>query len=911
MLNLFDQSCHKYEKQAAIDLNGATLSYGELDRAANRLANLLIDHRVAQDSVVAVLLSDKVEIIITLIALLRSGRVFVPLDVNHPVDRLRGIVSELSPDCFITGLGLEGLAAELCDGMAERRVFTIGGGFKPDARNSLTHIDTRLEEHSDSPPRVVVAPDDMCYIFYTSGSTGAPKGIMGRFESLAHFIKWEIETFDIRKGRRVSQFTPHTHDPFLRDVLAPLCAGGTVCLPPKRPAGMSADELLGWVEEAKLNLIHCVPSLFRVMVGADLRRWGLRSLRHILIAGETLQVADVKKWMAVHGDGVKLVNLYGPTESTLAKFYHVVKEADLVSGFIPIGKPMKGAKAILVDEAGRACARGAPGEIYIRTPYLTLGYYKNPELTAEAFVKNPFSADPNDIIYKTGDLARQLSDGSYQFMGRKDHMVKIRGFRVELGEVESHLRSYDGVTAAAVTVYERSPGESRLAAYVVADEGRAPAVSELRGHLRTRLPEYMIPSYFVFLRELPLTSHGKVDRQKLPPPTSRDAVGTQPAPPRTPVEARLVDIWSQLLGAGEVGVHDNFFDLGGHSLLIPQLTSMIRDAFHVELPLIQLFESPTIAQLAERIIPLLQEDSMTELWEEVFEKYPALLEIIANARRASYGPDAFTKEAATRSPLLRLSPHGSRSPFFCVHPISGGATCYRDLAQSLEADRPFYGLQARGLSGEEEPYDNVVDMAAHYVAAIRSIQPEGPYHLGGWSFGGLVAFETARRLWAEGQSTGVLALIDTRLSTDEERAEADDASLLADLFDSVSGCSVEQLRGLELDEQLKFVLQRLKISELAPQSLGFPWFRAYFKVYRANYLARVRYSPDRYDGPASIFVAGERLAQATHSQALGWERVVAGVIETHVVPGTHSNIINQPYVQVLANRLRTCLERFG
>jgi len=456
----------------------------------------------------------------------------------------------------------------------------------------------------------------MCYVYFTSGSTGRPKGIAGRLKAIDHFIRWEIETLGLQAGVRVSQFTNPSFDAYLRDMFVPLCAGGTVCVPLDFGNVLDGPQLVKWIDDSRINLIHCVPSLFRALIHEDLHPEHFPSLQHVLLSGEPLLPADVKRWMSIFGDRIRLVNLYGPSETTMIKFFHFVTAADQDRRAIPIGKPMTGAKAIVVDEQGKACPVGTVGEIYIRTPYRSLGYFKQPELTSEVFIPNPFGNKPDDIVYKTGDLGRVLEDGSFEFMGRKDRQVKIRGIRVELSEIEDLLLGHEAVKDVVVVDREDTSGNKYLCAYVVMS-GEV-MQGALRDYLAEHVPGYLVPSAFVTLETLPRTATGKVDRSALP------AVGQEVKrafiAPSTETEQTLADIWVQVLGVERISVDDSFFELGGHSLLATQVTSRIRLIFHIEISLRAMFESPTLRGLAAKI------DQARAASDEEAEKIAGLLD---------------------------------------------------------------------------------------------------------------------------------------------------------------------------------------------------------------------------------------------------------------------------------------------
>jgi amino acid adenylation domain-containing protein len=451
----------------------------------------------------------------------------------------------------------------------------------------------------------------MAYVYFTSGSTGRPKGIAGRLKGIDHFVRWEIATFGVGPGTRVSQLTSPSFDAYLRDVFTPLCAGGTVCAPPSRETVLDAARLAEWLTERRVEIVHCVPSLFRSLLNQPLRAADFPALKYVLMAGEPLLPSDVRRWTDVFGERVQLVNLYGPTETTMTKFFYLVRASDRDRRTIPIGKPVEGARALVLDAKGRACPPGAVGEIYIRTPYRTLGYFGRPDLTAEVFVPNPFNVDPADLVYRTGDLGRVLDDGNFEFLGRQDQQVKVRGVRVELREIDDLLRRHPGVRDVAVVDLEDSGGNKYLCAYVVAGEGADAAA--LKEFLGASLPDYVVPSAFVMLDELPRTISGKIDRRALPKPAEAQARReSEFVAPRTPTEEAVAAIWRQVLNVERVSVEDNFFELGGHSLLATQLLARVRAALEVDVPLRALFAAPTIAGLALAVTELQAEQGGDE-----------------------------------------------------------------------------------------------------------------------------------------------------------------------------------------------------------------------------------------------------------------------------------------------------------
>jgi amino acid adenylation domain-containing protein len=590
---MLSQVAQDYGDNVAIEYKDRRVRYSELEQKTNLLAERL-NRFVPQGSIIALLIEDRVKLIESIIAILKAGCVFMPLAAENPDKRLQLMIEKTRPDLFMIEPEFDERVRNLISlaGLQNQTLLLNQEGSLLDPRDVL-------DDENPAPRLISTRPSDICYIYFTSGSTGAPKAIAGRQKSLLHFIEWEIKTFGVTPGYRISQFAIPTFDAFLRDVFVPICAGATSCIPASREVILDSQELIRWIDENKINLIHCVPSIFRSLLREQLNGGLFKLLKHIIMAGEQLFGTEIKQWMDVFGERISLANLYGATENTMAKFCHFIREADTRRKTITIGKPIDGATAIILDSERAICDPGVVGEIYIRTPFLTLGYYNDPELTKEVFIQNPFTSDPEDIIYKTGDFGRLLPDGNYELIGRRDHQVKIRGLRVELGEIESALKQHTAVAEVLARVWEDNPDDQRLAAYIVVNHDHALAANDLREFAQQRLPEHMVPSSFVMLEKLPLTRTGKLDRNALPRPEQTRLESTEPfVAPATLIEVALERIWSQILGVEAVGINDSFFSLGGHSLLATQVMSRVRQEFQVDVPLRDLFEKPTIARLA-------------------------------------------------------------------------------------------------------------------------------------------------------------------------------------------------------------------------------------------------------------------------------------------------------------------------
>jgi thioesterase domain-containing protein/acyl carrier protein len=570
---------------------------------------------------------------------------------------------------------------------------------------------------------------------------------------------------------------------------------------------------------------------------------------------------------------------------------------------LPIGRPIANTRIYLLDSRMRPVPPGLPGELYIGGAGVARGYLGRAGETAERFTPDPFSEERGARLFRSGDLARWRNDGELEFLGRVDHQVKIQGFRVEPGEVESALVAYPGVSAAAVVARRSADGVGRLDGYVVRADAHDELVSpaSIRRGLRDVLPRHMIPATVTVLGALPLTTSGKVDRHALPAPErSLVARGEASQPPRNDIERRLARLWEEVLDVHPVGIDDNFFELGGHSLLAIRLLARIEEEFGRALPLASLFVGATIEDLAERV----------------------------RERTA----------AVPASPLVTIQAEGRGAPLFCVHPAGGIVYCFRDLAKALGTDRPFVGIQSPGLEDDSVPPTRLEDMAAAYIDVIRQVQPRGPYHLAGWSLGGLVAFEMARQLQTEGEPAATLAVLDTRAPSDtepvisdrlrdlarevaaldllgdvrdENHDPAEDALVLAEFAGDVAlefGGDVrgllQQLRALPLDQRRARLIKALKLDHVYHLEAGPDRVRRLWTVLRSNLLAAARYRPEPIAGRLTLYRAAKRADGLLSDSQMGWGRLALGGVKVHEIPGDHAGILKPPGVNRLAKLLR-------
>jgi len=612
------QISEMFSDRTAIETGGYRLTYGDLDKQTDRIAAQLLARGVRKQTFIGIFMEDRVGIISALLGILKAGCVFVPLDPAHPAKRLERMIRATD------------LPLVICDTRHLERLEALDiVNWRPVECRLLEDLVNSRDVPGGSPPEVTYGPEDKVYIYFTSGTTGEPKAVLGKNKSLLHFIHWEIGEFRIDETFRFSQFTAPGFDVFLRDIFVPLCAGAAVCIPEDREILIDGRRLTAWLDEKAVTLSHCIPALFRLIHSGDNLDGRLfKHLKYVLLAGEKIVPGELKNWYRVFNDRIQLVNIYGPTETTLAKLFYLIRPSDAHREIMPVGKPIKGARVVILDEKMEICDELAAGELYIRTPYRSFGYYNDPGLNSEKFIQNPFSQSPDDIIYKTGDLARLLPDGNIELLGRIDRQVKIRGMRVELEEIESVMINHPRVKEAVVVKQEMPNDIILLLAGITPVQGEGEAntggdvsiLEQVKDHLAEHLPDYMQPARITLLERIPRKPNGKVDYDELP--ALLHFRGTEAVPPADRIEERLVETWAQVLGTPPPGVTHSFFELGGNSLNLMTLISRIHRDFDVKISLAQAFNNITVRKQARLLRAAAAGDFSAVEPAELKEYYP-------------------------------------------------------------------------------------------------------------------------------------------------------------------------------------------------------------------------------------------------------------------------------------------------
>jgi len=861
---LFEAQVERTPRAVAVKFGKQAVTYQELNHRANQLAHYLQKFAVGPDVPVGICVDRSVEMIVGMLGILKAGGAYVPIEAGYPRERLSFMLADAGVPVLLTQ---HRLVARL---PRPANLLCLDSDWELIARESRKNLPC------------AGTPENLAYVVYTSGSTGTPKGVAVPHRAVNRLVL-NTNYIQFTRDDRVAQVSTASFDAATFEIWGALLNGATL-VGINRDISLSPGDFARELREQNITAMFLTAALFN-QLAADVPGV-FATVRTMMFGGEAGDPKSVARVLK-HKPPQRLVNGYGPTENTTFSACYEVKAMVDNATTVPIGRPVSNSQCYILDAHLNPAPIGVPGELHVGGEGLARGYWNRPQLTAQKFIKNPFQ--PDELIYKTGDLARWLPDGNIEFLGRLDEQVKIRGFRVELGEIESILARHPAIRECAVSIRKDESGNDRLLAYYVCSGKRVPPFDELLRFLKERLPAHMVPAAFMPLEALPLTPNGKVDRKALPDPGNARPLMEGLATPRDAVELKLTEIWENVLGIHPIGIEDKFFDLGGHSLLAVKLIAQIEKVFGRRLRVATIFQAPTIEQLAAVIREEIQEGS-----------------------------------ALAGTSLVEIQSQGTRPPLFLVHGAGGGMFWgYVNLSRHLGSDQPVYGLKSRGLDGREE-LGSIEGMAAQYVKDIRALQPRGPYHLGGYCFGGNVALEMARQLQEQGEQVALLALLNCSPPNSEyERISWTPAWFarfgrnLLYWAEYVRHWTPAQRREFlrwkrEVVKQRLLSLfkhepgRRLKVDAGNLVDLSsFPADQR--KLWRTHIGSLLEYRPKAYSGRVHLFRSPGHPMLCSFEADYGWGPLAESV-EITIVPGVHEKILEEPCVGALAKELKKRLD---
>ena len=843
-----------YPDRIAVKTPMRELTYSALDALSNGIACSLLKRQKETRSPVALFLESSELAITSVLGVIKSRQIYVPLDPSYPQARLRSVLEDSGATTILTDQKNADLAREL---------------------STNTRLCLTLEEMSAKVCRRNIAgitsPTDPVAIFYTSGSTGQPKGVVQNHRGVLHRIMADTNTFHVCREDRLSLLSSPAYSVSMRNLFGALLNGATVC--PFDIAGDGLHHLKEWLISEDITIYFSVPTVFRQFVQTLQGDESFKSLRLIYLGGESVTKEDVQLYKR-HFPEALLVNSLASNEAGIIAYYFMDKHDQLSESSVPVGYPAEGKDLLILGKDGENIGVGTIGEIAVRSRFLSPGYWQNRTVTSFAL-----NADPTDCdlrIYHTGDQGYIRDDGCLIHLGRKGLRVKIRGSRVELEEVEAALRQHSAIREVVVDTARDQVEGDRLIAHVVLREGQKLSVADLRDDLTAKFPPYMIPSRFIYLETLPRTPNGKVDRGALPKPDkSRPLLKTAYALPATEDQKLLAQIWSEVLSIDRVGIYDNFFELGGNSLLATVLLARINREFRKDLSISVVYQAPTVEQLAKAV----KGKFSTHSWRS----------------------------------LLSLQPQGVKPPFFWIHGQASDAV----IGEYLGLDQPVYGLIHQSMDGKPASYTTVESIAAHYLLEIRTVQSQGPYLLGGYCFGGLIAFEIAQQLKTQNEETSLLFLLDPP----DYIAASHSGSAFRPRLESVrtpdiAGWPTRDAAYLitrtenMIKRRIRIIVSLVcRVARRIIINSALKWGRPIPVGLRSSYILDVYddairyYCPTLYRGQIIIVKAAE-----DNRNPETWSHLAGKGVEIHIVPGNHQNILREPYVGAWLEKLKCHME---
>lgn len=859
----FEQNARQQPNLTALRSGESTVSYAQLNQWANQFAYRLQQHGVSANVPVCVFLDASIESVIVLLALLKLGAIYIPLDVDHPAERLNTIIADAEPIAIVT-----------------RRTLLLR---LPDTTCRIVNADDTAADTPDSNPVIDVCLQQIAYIFYTSGTTGKPKGVMGTHGNLIQYVMSAIRLYAMDAATIMPAIARFTFSISLFELLAPLAAGGCVVVMPREHI-LDMPRLARTLED--VTQFHMGPSLLKKLLAYIDQHYAttqpFAQLRHVSSGGDSVRPSIMEGMKSIFSSADCFV-IYGCSEVACMGCTYPIPRDGVVTKTL-VGKPFPNVGAALFDENGQAVASGEVGEIYFCGNGITHSYLNLPELTAQKYVRLR-----GERFYRTGDLGRFDADGNLEILGRSDFQVKLRGIRIELGDIETHLQRIPGVIDAVVAAIDNGSGERSLCAYLVTenhlvfenhlvldnnralDKAQAPALDDIKNYLAQQLPDYMIPSYFVALDKLPLNFNLKIDRKALPLPDHRNLLTSHAfTAPINAIEAALVEIWRDILAIDTIGTRHDFFELGGDSLRAANLMIEVEKRFHKRIPITAFFSAPTIVEIAELI--------------------------------AQQQPDAPHDD-------LYVVRDGAAPALFLVQ----GALIYRELAEQIVAGPRVCVLyaneEARLIGGKSAAeflkiYSSIETLAQRYLLAIKRQQPTGPYRLCGFSMGGLIALEIARMLQLEGAIVTHVFLLDCFVPSFLDKWSWRKIWFHArDLFSN----GLPYIRRMAAKAAAIIAAKRaLSVGADAQALLDSP---AHIDELRrlARDTATSNYVPTRFDGHVVLFKATERVGYEPNDATLGWGELIAN-LDMHDVPGDHDRVLKAESAAFIAKTISDYLD---
>ena len=858
---LFEEQVVRTPEAIAIYDEKQKVTYTELNKKANKLARHLNKSGAVEGSLIGICIERGTDLLVALLAIQKSGCTYIPLDPIYPKDRLALILEDGNPVVMIT-------ERKLLNNLPETA-----------AKNIFIEETAAYEDEPDNNTDFKVTPETVAYLIYTSGSTGKPKGVQIQQRALVNFICSMAKKPGIQPDDIMLAVTTISFDIAGLELYLPILYGATIAIATQETS-MNPELLINKINDSKATILQATPVTFRMLNSAEWK--GAKGLK-ILCGGEAMPKELAYDLIRKCGE---LWNMYGPTETTVWSTVEKVEvDENDKTGYINLGKPIDNTFIYVLNSEYQPVPIGYPGELFIGGDGLAKGYFNLPAMTNEKFLPDPFSGIPGSRMYRTGDLVQQTEAGKLEFLNRVDSQVKIRGFRIELGEIESALAQYPTTTNSVVIVREDTPGDKKLVAYIVKKENQETDIPELRTYLKTKIPDYMVPSAFVFIDKFPLTPNGKIDRKVLPSPQeSAPQEAKAYLEPQTDLQKRLADIWCEVLKSKRIGIDENFFEIGGHSMLAVTLMVKVEKEIGVRLPLASLFDHGTIQDMAI----LLEKETGAIKW----------------------------------SSLVPIRSKGTKRPLYLVHGAGLNLLLYTTIVSHLDPDQPVYGLQAKGLDGVDEPIDTIEGIAAYYNSEIMAVDNSGSYALAGFSMGGQIAYEMARQLVEAGKKVSLLGVFDTVSdnASDMHIPISKRYLLRVDRFLRqfiwVTGTFLkkpanEKMQFVEL--KWKSLKQKITKDDYKVKPVGvslgnqseLPKFL--HKVHRANWVAMEKYVLPPYPGKLTLFRAMHQTFYIQDPVNYGWDKFVKEMV-IHHIPGEHSTIFAPPYDNIFAQALQKALD---